>query len=64
LTSVGVENVALTIDGGASFVTTNNFQNELKKYAFVTGDETKKFKVADAQTENEAVNKKQIDELE
>jgi hypothetical protein len=64
LASVGVENVALTIDGGASFVTTNNFQNELKKYAFVTGDETKKFKVADAQTENEAVNKKQIDELE
>lgn len=64
LTSVGVENVALTIDGGASFVTTNYFQNELKKYAFVTGDETKKFKVADAQAENEAVNKKQIDELE
>lgn len=64
LTSVGVENVALSIDGGASFVTTNYFQNELKKYAFVTGDETKKFKVADAQNKNEAVNKKQIDELE
>ncbi|WNL11725.1 phage tail protein [Aliarcobacter cryaerophilus] len=64
LASVGVENVALTIDGGASFVTTNYFQNELKKYAFVIGDETKKFKVADAQAENEAVNKKQIDELE
>lgn len=64
LASVGVENVALTIDGGASFVTTNYFQNELKKYAFVIGDETKKFKVADAENENEAVNKKQIDELE
>ncbi len=64
LTSVGVENVALTIDGGASFVTTNYFQNELKKYAFITGDETRKFKVADAEYEKDAVNKKQMSELE
>lgn len=64
LSSVGVENVALSIDGGSSFVTTNYLTNELKKYALINGDETKTFKVADAQNNNEAVNKKQLDELE
>ncbi len=64
LTSVGAENVTLTIDGGASFITINFFQNELKKYALINGDETEKFKVADAQNDNEAINKKQLNALE
>lgn len=33
----------------------------LSEYALINGDETKKFKVADATAQNEAVNKKQLD---
>lgn len=53
----------LNYGDGASFVTTNNFQNELK-ICICTGDETKKVLQQMHKTENEAVNKKQIDELE
>lgn len=61
LASVGVENVTLKIDDSIVFATRKYVQNELKKYALINGDKDKKFKVADAAADNEAINKKQLD---
>ena len=38
--------------------------SKLNSYALINGDETKKFKVADAVELNEAINKKQLDALQ
>jgi len=54
-------NVTLKVDDGVVLATKEFLKTELKKYAFINGDETKEFKVAPAQNENEAVNKKQLD---
>lgn len=62
LASVGVENVTLKIDDSIVFATRKYVQNELKKYALINGDENKKFKVADAEEDDEAINKKQLSE--
>lgn len=63
LASVGVENVTLKIDDSIVFATRKYVQNELKKYAFINGDKTKKFKVADATEPDEAISKKQFSDL-
>lgn len=63
LASVGVENVTLKIDDSIVFATRKYVQNELKKYAFKNGDKTQIFKVKDAVEDDEAVNKKQLDEI-
>ncbi len=62
LASVGVENVTLKIDDSIVFATRKYVQNELKKYAFKNGDKTQIFKVKDAVEDDEAVNKKQLNE--
>lgn len=63
LASVGVESVTLKIDDSIVFATRKYVQNELKKYAFKNGDKTQIFKVKDAVEDDEAVNKKQLDEI-
>ncbi|WP_434238356.1 hypothetical protein [Aliarcobacter cryaerophilus] len=62
---VGTEEIP-NVNSNPTVVGNTNWKSILNDddYALINGDETKKFKVADAQTENEAVNKKQIDELE
>ncbi len=62
LASVGVENVTLKIDDSIVFATRKYVLSELKKYALINGDETKKFKVANAVEDNESINKKQFDD--
>ncbi|WP_419673805.1 phage tail protein [Aliarcobacter butzleri] len=64
LASVGVENITLKIDDSIVFATRKYVLSELKKYALINGDETKRFKVADAVELNEAINKKQLEALQ
>jgi len=54
-------NVTLKVDDGVVLATKEYLSSQLKKYAFINGDRTNTFKVAPAQNENEAVNKKQLD---
>lgn len=56
------DTVNLKIDDTVVLATRKFVQSELLKYAFINGDETKKFKVADAIDLNEAINKKQLNE--
>ena len=58
------DRVTLKVDDSVVLATRKFVLSELKKYAFIHGDETKKFKVADAVVLNEAVNKKQLDALQ
>lgn len=57
------DSVTLKVDDSVVLATRKFVLSELKKYALINGDETKKFKVADAVDLNEAVNKKQLDDL-
>ncbi|KLE08096.1 hypothetical protein AF79_09040 [Aliarcobacter butzleri L354] len=56
------DSVTLKVDDTVVLATRKFVLSELKKYAFINGDETKKFKVADAVELNEAINKKQLNE--
>ncbi|MCG3685347.1 phage tail protein [Aliarcobacter butzleri] len=56
------DSVTLKVDDSVVLATRKFVLSELKKYALINGDETKKFKVADAVETNEAVNKKQFDD--
>lgn len=56
------DSVTLKVDDTVVLATRKFVLSELKKYALINGDETKKFKVADAVELNEAINKKQLDE--
>lgn len=56
------DSVTLKVDDSVVLATRKFVLSELKKYALINGDETKKFKVADAVELNEAVNKKQLNE--
>jgi len=55
------DNIVLKVDDNVVLATRKFVQSELKKYAFLNGDETKLFKVKDAVALNEAVNKKQLE---
>ncbi|MDN5054435.1 phage tail protein [Aliarcobacter butzleri] len=57
------DNVTLKVDDSVVLATRKFVLSELKKYALINGDETKRFKVADAVELNEAINKKQLDAL-
>lgn len=58
-------NVTLKIDDSVVLATRNSVKSELKNYALINGDETKRFKVANAQNDNEAINLLQMqDNLE
>ncbi len=54
--------VTLNIDDNSDLVTKDFLADELEKYALLNGDENNSFKVANAVNENEAINKKQLDE--
>ena len=56
------DSVTLKVDDTVVLATRKFVLSELKKYALINGDETKKFKVADAVELNEAINKKQLNE--
>ncbi|MCT7650932.1 phage tail protein [Aliarcobacter butzleri] len=56
------DSVTLKVDDSVVLATRKFVLSELKKYALINGDETKKFKVADAVELNEAINKKQFDD--
>ena len=56
------DSVTLKVDDSVVLATRKFVLSELKKYAFINGDETKRFKVADAVELNEAINKKQFDD--
>ncbi|QNM92366.1 phage tail protein [Aliarcobacter cryaerophilus] len=56
------DNVTLKVDDSVVLATRKFVLSELKKYALINGDETKRFKVADAVEPNEAINKKQLNE--
>ncbi len=56
------DSVTLKVDDTVVLATRKFVLSELKKYALINGDETKKFKVADAVELNEAINKKQLAE--
>lgn len=59
------EAVTLQIDPSIVMASREFVTDELLKYAFINGDESKNFKVKDAQNANEAINKGQFDaELE
>ena len=58
------DSVTLKVDDSVVLATRKFVLSELKKYALINGDETKKFKVADAVELNEAINKKQLDALQ
>ena len=58
------DSVTLKVDDTVVLATRKFVLSELKKYAFINGDETKRFKVADAVELNEAINKKQLDALQ
>lgn len=55
------DSVTLKVDDSVVLATRKFVLSELKKYALINGDETKRFKVADAVELNEAINKKQFD---
>ena len=57
------DSVTLKVDDSVVLATRKFVLSELKKYALINGDETKRFKVADAVELNEAINKKQLDAL-
>ena len=57
------DNVTLKVDDSVVLATRKFVLSELKKYALINGDETKKFKVADAVELNEAINKKQLENV-
>lgn len=56
------DSVTLKVDDSVVLATRKFVLSELKKYALINGDETKRFKVADAVELNEAINKKQLNE--
>ena len=56
------DSVTLKVDDSVVLATRKFVLSELKKYAFINGDETKRFKVADAVEPNEAISKKQFDD--
>lgn len=56
------DSVTLKVDDTVVLATRKFVLSELKKYALINGDETKRFKVADAVELNEAINKKQLNE--
>jgi phage-related tail fiber protein len=56
------DSVTLKVDDTVVLATRKFVLSELKKYALINGDETKRFKVADAVELNEAINKKQFDD--
>lgn len=56
------DSVTLKVDDSVVLATRKFVLSELKKYALINGDETKRFKVADAKEDDEAVNKKQLDD--
>ncbi|MFA7085439.1 MAG: phage tail protein [Aliarcobacter sp.] len=56
------DSVTLKVDDSVVLATRKFVLSELKKYALINGDETKRFKVADAVELNEAINKKQFDD--
>lgn len=56
------DSVTLKVDDSVVLATRKFVLSELKKYALINGDETKRFKVADAVELNEAINKKQLSE--
>ncbi|WP_323594434.1 phage tail protein [Aliarcobacter butzleri] len=56
-----VDSVTLKVDDSVVLATRKFVLSELKKYALINGDETKRFKVADAVANNEAINKKQLE---
>ena len=58
------DSVTLKVDDTVVLATRKFVLSELKKYALINGDETKRFKVADAVELNEAINKKQLDALQ
>ncbi|MDN5069532.1 phage tail protein [Aliarcobacter butzleri] len=58
------DSVTLKVDDSVVLATRKFVLSELKKYALINGDETKKFKVADAVELNEAINKKQLEALQ
>lgn len=56
------DSVTLKVDDSVVLATRKFVLSELKKYALINGDETKRFKVADAVADDEAINKKQLNE--
>lgn len=56
------DSVTLKVDDSVVLSTRKFVLSELKKYAFINGDETKKFKVATPEGDYDAVNKKYVDE--
>ncbi|WNL34064.1 phage tail protein [Arcobacter cryaerophilus gv. pseudocryaerophilus] len=56
------DSVTLKVDDSVVLATRKFVLSELKKYALINGDETKRFKVADAVELNEAITKKQFDD--
>ena len=56
------DSVTLKVDDSVVLATRKFVLSELKKYALINGDETKRFKVADAVEDDEAVNLKQLNE--
>lgn len=56
------DSVNLKVDDSVVLATRKFVLSELKKYAFINGDETKKFKVATPEGDYDAVNKKYVDE--
>lgn len=58
------DSVTLKVDDSVVLATRKFVLSELKKYALINGDETKRFKVADAVEINDAINKKQLDALQ
>ncbi|MCG3675580.1 phage tail protein [Aliarcobacter butzleri] len=55
------DNIVLKVDDSVVLATRNFVKNELKKYALLNGDTVQTFKVKDAIAQDEAVNKKQVE---